>query len=470
MTRVLDIPTVDYSAAHSAALRTRRAGTAADACLDDLAAALAPAWSGVASQAYLDGRAMVSREATALSQACDAMSRGIVDFADEAAAVLAGWRRDAERLAQLERGAADPGVLGIDPADVVAVEATITERDRLREAVAVWERRYDEAGALLAAACLRATTLLDDGVLSTADQLWAIPETLMDELVVAPMQLGAMLLDDPTQADDVVVAQWYALKDQVQHPVRTADEMSGGPQYRDGEWGEGTGTLLASVVGLWGLRRLIGDLDAGVLVHPDGSPTWPPPPGTFPLKKGQRIATTQELNDFRRYIDIRDASSTPRLQTLDELIARPDLERSEHPAFGHTLQRHVDVSDEYLEFRLREGTPENDGRVSAPVTFASRWADRPTAEAAVQQALRSLDADDRAALESSADALVRLHVDGPNLGEVWRLGDASPGERPPTLTAPATSATVVLVRRSEDTFILTTELHASPTAVWSERP
>ncbi len=107
------------------------------------------------------------------------MSRGILDFADEAAAVLPGWRRDAARLTELERGATDPAFIGVDPTDVVAVEATVAERDRLREAVAVWERRYGEAGMQLAGACGRAMALVDDGVLSTSEQLWAIPETLM---------------------------------------------------------------------------------------------------------------------------------------------------------------------------------------------------------------------------------------------------------------------------------------------------
>lgn len=424
MTRVLDIPTVDYSAAHSAALRTRRAGTAADACLDDLAAALAPAWSGVASQAYLDGRAMVSREATALSKACDAMSRGIVDFADEAAAVLPGWRRDAERLAQLERGAADPAVLGIDTADVVAVEATITERDRLRAAVAVWERRYDEAGMQLASACQRATALLDDGVLSTADQLWAIPTTMMDELVVAPLQLGAMLLDDPSQADDVVVAQWYALKDQVQHPVRTVDEMSGGPQYRDGEWGEGTGVAAASVIGLFGLRRVLTpDGSTTTVVH--RRPDWREGRRVRPPKSSGRYRdlSTEEAVRFRRNV-LDPTTPRPRTQTLDEMRAGVDLTRSEHSELGHTVSRHVDVDMDYLLFRLQHGTPTDDGGVAEPPSGASAWIDRATAEATITRALH--DAPEVRNLEnlvsSGRDGHVRLNLPVDDAGVVATRG------------------------------------------------
>ena len=455
MTRVLDIPTVDYSAAHSAALRTRRAGTAADACLDDLAAALAPAWAGVASQAYLDGRAMVSREATALSQACDAMSRGIVDFADEAAAVLPGWRRDAERLAQLERGATDPAVLGIDPADVVAVEATITERDRLREAVAVWERRYDEAGMQLASACHRATALLDDGVLSTADQLWAIPTTLMDELVVAPLRLGAMLLDDPSQADDVVVAQWYALKDQVEHPVRTADEMAGGPQYRDGEWGEGTGQASASVIGLFGLRRMLApDGSTTILVRRQADARENRRTGTEFTPGGYRDLTQEEAIRYARHIQDRNAPM-PRTQTLDEMRAGVDLSRSEHNQLGHTLSRHVDVDMDYLMFRLYQGTPTNRLRVDEPPPVASAWTDQATAERAITDALNAPQnqAALRAFEESSGNGSCTLVLARDDLGVV-----ASRDQYGAVRYDVADHVEVILRRRDGNIFVATTKL------------
>ncbi len=246
--------------------------------------------------------------------------------------------------------------------------------------------------------------------------------------------------------------------------------MAGLPAYEDGRWGEGVGTGLVSVVGIVGLRRLITDLDAGVTVQPDGSATWPPPVGAFPLKKGQRFATTAELVRFRRNIDTRDLSSPVVSQTMDELRAAPDLDRSEHPALGHTISRHVDVTDQYLEFRLREGTPENDGRISPPPEQVSRWTDRATAEATIREALLKLKPADVATLTGPGDGIVRATIDGVDLGEVWRLSDEQPGSERRVLSAPATSATIVLVRRRDDVFVLTTELRASTTAVWREHP
>lgn len=461
MTRILDIPTVDYSAAHSAALRARRAGTAADACLDDLAAALAPAWSGVASQAYLDGRAMVSREATALSQACDAMSRGIVDFADEAAAVLPGWRRDAERLAQLERGAADPAVLGIDPADVVAVEATITERDRLREAVAVWERRYDEAGASLASACLRATTLLDDGVLSTADQLWAIPTTLMRTQVVEPAEAVAMLVDDPSLVDDFAKASVLGLWDQVTHPVRTAREAVGAEHFERGEWGEGTGTSLGGFVGALWLRRAMMDVQAGRTVRPDGSSAWPPPPSQ-PMV-GYRWMTVDELLKYRRNYDLHGPVRLVRTQTLDEMRAGVDLRRSEHPTLGHTLSRHVNVEEDYLFFRLTDGTPMNDGSVMRPETTASRWDDQATAEATITRVINDARPEELEPLSIRGEE-VTLRLGDPDGvgGRVLHLGPPEPDGTRAILRSPATYVEVVLKNVDGQLCVVTTRLYPHP--------
>ena len=89
------IPVVDAAAAHGSALHLRRAATAGEECLDRLAAAVAPEWAGIASQAYLDSRAAVSRHATDLVEAARALSRAVLDFGDEAAVVCARWRQAA---------------------------------------------------------------------------------------------------------------------------------------------------------------------------------------------------------------------------------------------------------------------------------------------------------------------------------------------------------------------------------------
>ncbi len=270
------IPEVDAAAAHGAALLLRRAAIAADECLDDLAAASAPAWSGLASQAYLDGRAAVSRQATDLHQAAHDLSRAILDFADEAAVVVVRWREDARRLGELDATLADPVRAGIDVTGLVGMarhDALVAERESLRERVTTWERRFADAEAQLVSASRRVSAVLDDGVLSVGDQLWAIPETMTQQMLVEPLALAQSVIEHPSTFDDVAKALLLGLKDQLLHPIRTVEEMVGAPAYDDGRWGEGVGTDLALLAGVFSPFRHGGrtDVDADFVRGLDGA-------------------------------------------------------------------------------------------------------------------------------------------------------------------------------------------------------
>lgn len=413
----LPIPVVDVAAARSAALRLRQAAVAADECLDELVDAAPAGWSGAASGAYLDGRAVVSRRATDLADACTLLDRAVVGFSEEAAAVLPPWRTAAERLEALEAVVADPAAGGPDVPALGRLESLVQERDALRSEVAAWERRFGEAEMALTASCSQALATVDDGRLSTGDQLWAIPETVVRQLVVEPVELAGVLLDDPSRADDVARAAWFGLVDQLRNPRRTAEELAGVPAYEDGRWGEGVGTGLATLGGLWGGRRLL--LPDG----PDGSRTGPGRRSSTADGMGEKDAiddhevrsrlTDEEAARFRR--NVQDPSAPrPRLQTLDELRAGVDLSRSEHAALGHTLSRHVDVEPDYLAFRLQHGTPGNDGSIGYAPRQASAWADRSTAETTITDAINA---------PHNARAIQRL-VDGrSSQARIWLYGE-----------------------------------------------
>ncbi len=461
------IPHIDASAGHGASLELRRAAIAAEECLDELAAAMAPAWAGVASQRFLDGRAAVSRQATDLADACHDLSRAIVDFADEAAMVVTRWREDAHRLGELEVTLSDPGRAGIDVTDLGGIaryDVLVAERDALQQKVTAWERRFGDAESLLEGAAGRVCALLDDGALSTGDQLWAIPETMTQQMVVEPLALVQSVIDDPTTFDDVAQALLLGLKDQLLHPVRTVEEMLGAPAYGDGRWGEGVGTDLALIAGALSpfKRTRLPDADTDTVLRLGDAPTcsagvtggfglsiplmlWAAKPTCKVVPPEDRIRFARQMQDM--------SAPRPKTQTLDQLAAGVDLDASEHAHMGHTLSRHVDVDEEYLEYRLRTGTPLPDGSMGNRPGTASVWTDRATAEAVITAGIR----DNLPAIRkwwASGEETMEIAVGpGHDIGLMMRLdgeGDV--------ITSAANCVDVVLARRGDELFIRTTRL------------
>ncbi|MGI4894396.1 MAG: RNase A-like domain-containing protein [Janthinobacterium lividum] len=83
-----------------------------------------------------------------------------------------------------------------------------------------------------------------------------------------------------------------------------------------------------------------------------------------------------------------DEHGEPLPQSMPELLAGVDLERSEVFPGAHTIARHVEVDDEFLKQRLTDGTVEegNPGRVPSA---ASRWTDLETANRVITETLRA---------------------------------------------------------------------------------
>lgn len=465
------IPVVDAAAAHGSALGLRRAAAAGEECLGLLAAAVAPEWSGVASQGYLDGRAAVSRRASDLVEASGVLSRAIVEFGDEAAMVCARWRSEAERLAELELTVADPARAGLDVAALgtSGLDALVADRDSLRLEVAAWERRFGDALAALVSAARQVSALLDDGVLSTSEQLWEIPTTVTELLVVEPLALADLLIDDPSQGDDVAKSMWLGSVERARHPIRSLQEMFGTEQFADGRWGEGVGTGLATIAGIFGTKGLgrVPDADLDT-VRPSAEASADTcavdvgsggglsiPMMMLAAKKTCGTVSLVAANRFAHNIQRSDAPR-PRTQTLDEMQAGVDLDASEHADLGHVLSRHVDVNEDYLRYRLMVGTPETDGARSKPPRAASAWADRATAEASITRAIDEHRGQLDRWMQSGDDSLT-LPVTGEDLGRVMRLdGDGEP------YVQVANHARIVFERRGDEVFIKTTLLDHVP--------
>jgi hypothetical protein len=146
--------------------------------------------------------------------------------------------------------------------------------------------------------------------------------------------------------------------------------------FRAGRWGAGLGTVAAGVVGGKGLKNVLKGqpVDEDVLArHPNAA------------------------FDRRRPL--------PSTQTLDEMLSDGvDLDRHEHADLGHTLRRHVDVDDDYLEDRLTHGTILDNRRRGDIPPSASAWNDRATAEASINRALRDNEAQVRAFTNGPAAA------------------------------------------------------------------
>ena len=300
---------------------------------------------------------------------------------------------------------------GLDGAAPGRLESVVRERDDLRVEVLAWERRFGDAEAALSAACSQVLAIVDGDRMSTADQLWAIPETVVQQMVVEPLGLAGLLLDDPSQVDDVATAMWFGTIDQLRHPRRTAEEMAGLPAYEDGRWGEGVGTGIASVAGLWsGRRLLIPDEGLGPVIGPPGRT-----PGGHPQRRRNRTPlSVQDRIRFAANIQDRGAP-LPQAQTLDEMAAGVDLSRSEHASRGHTISRHVAVDDDYLLFRLEQGTPLPDGTSDRPATTVSAWTDRRTAEETITRAVRQHQIDLEEWLDSG-EPQIEITIWGGELG------------------------------------------------------
>lgn len=207
------------------------------------------------------------------------------------------------------------------------------------------------------------------------------------------------------------VAAWRqapgAALDAVTHPVATLADAVAWDDWAEGRYGAGSVT-------------------AGLLIA-----------GRKPSRSGAAGKVLPPGHRWARYLDAR---GDPLPQSLDELLAGVDLGRNEVFSAAHTMGRHVEVDDAFLQERLRTGARE-DGRAGTPPPRSSRWSDEETAERVVTGALRDHAAE---CAEAAADGATRLTVRGPasaDVGVVWTL---DPRGRP--VEVPVAAVVVVLER------------------------
>lgn len=370
----------------------------------DALARSAVACAEAADQLPLDAEAWVGPAAQAFAERRHRLLQHLADLdvvASRAATTIAAWSNRVEphhealvrwraRLLELQVQDAAAFGAGIDTS-VVQLQA------ELAEAIRGWRTAstaYQVATAELAGHLLGLRAEIVDRRLTVGDHVAEFAGTVWQQGIVEPVRsawdlTGQVFVDPQAWRDDVeaTVDGWFtAIGEAWHHPWRTVRETASGivdaPAWRSGHYGEGLGA-------------------AAVLLLP--TPKW--------LRAGPKagLRRWEQRSAHRRPI----GSPLPRLQTVEELLTWVDLSRHEHPDLGHTLDRHVEVDDDYLIDRLTYGTITPAGTRSFIPPFASRFADRATAEAVITRALQGRAAELRlfAAGHGSDVADLTLRVD-----------------------------------------------------------
>ncbi len=393
MREVLDgygmpVPQVDVTAAHSAALRLRRTGGAARSAGEQVEGLVMPLWWGEASESYWASRGRTSGLIRAVVDAAGLLNAAVLDYAEQVRVALPRWRQAEQLCRDLE-------------ARLVLAETDVTlnagamgvaaELERARKEAADAGAAFGDAVRLLESGARNALAVVDERPRSGGDQFWEGAGTFVRLTVEEPYALAKSVVRNPGSADDVAVAMGIGLWDSVTHPVRTARDMVGAQEFAEGSWGQGAGTTLATVIGLKGLGKVAREADAAGPAAEGGSAPSPHQvflggPGVVGVGRARR-ATQDATIRFSRNIQSPNAPR-PRTQTLDEMAAGVDLSRSEHARLGHAISRHVDVDEDYLRYRLENGTIQSDLEVTNRIPTASSWSDMATAERLTTEAIR----------------------------------------------------------------------------------
>ena len=307
-----------------------------------------------------------------------------------------------------------------------------TSLDRGVGDLASWQARWAEVDHWTAS---RQAVLAEFDAASEelADRLLALADTVADR----PRRLGEHVTDAATAVVDGLVDAAYlpfgwawdargwrstlrgtpgAALDAAGDPVAALRGSLPVDDVLDGRWGAAGGSLAVGFAGR-GLGRAVKGVDP-------------------------------REHDWDRHLR---PDGTPLPQSLPELLAGVDLERSEVFPGAHTIGRHVDVDDEFLKQRLTDGTTELGGRAKAPPGAASRWTDLETADEVVTGVLRA----NRASVESSiAAGRTSIRIGGPapaQAGVVW-VEDGRGG----FAQVPATQCRVVLSRAVDGSWFVAT--------------
>ncbi|NIZ90059.1 RNase A-like domain-containing protein [Kineococcus rubinsiae] len=335
-------------AADTAARAARSTGTAFAEAAGHTAGARIGSWSGSAQLGFAARADALHDRLTLLADVAAAGAGIVEEFSRELGVLQARLRTVDADLAEAQRRTLDTT---LTVADFQSTWAAVDRWQRTRQQVL---DAYDDATDRLAQ---RLTAILDH----VPHRPRSLGEHLADagdavgESVEGSLWIGLGWLDDPGGWWRDVRGLPAALQSQATHPVDTVRDALHVDDLEDGRYGTAAGALGAAAVGR-GLGRAV------ERVTPDGVPG-------------------HERNGPGR---------APGLvpQSLDEMLVGVDLSRSEGVEGGHTIERHVDVDDDYLRARLFKGTPNPaTGQLGRPLGEASRWTDLSTAQSVITRVL-----------------------------------------------------------------------------------
>lgn len=370
----MPVPAVDVVAARRDAQRVGQAAGVAARAADRVGASQPASWFGGAASAADAARAELARCVDDVARLAPAVAGAVGVYADRVVPALARMRAAAEDLQVAlavqasddasPRGAQLVAAAWADyEAGQVAYRAAVTDCERALAAVPA------QSGPLVRGPGRH----VPDGL----GALWAA--AVADPAAGAWALTGAYVTDRQAWRS-AVSGLLPGLVEQVRHPVRTVDELLGGPAWRAGEWGVAVGTAAGALIGFGKLK---------------------------PLTAAEKRRHAPNMAD--------PAAPRPRLQPIDEMLQKVDLDAHEHHALGHTLRRHVNVDDGYLRDRLVKGTVWDEG-VWGPTPRSGRaaaWTDQVTAQEWIGIALRTHEARVRTWAGDGAWKPLELEIPAP---------------------------------------------------------
>lgn len=375
----MPVPVVDVVAARRDAQRLGQAAGLAAGAAGRVRATQPPSWYGGAASAADLARAELARCVDDVARLGRLAAYAVGVYADRVVPALARMRAaGADLQVALAVQAAEYG--SARAAELVSRAWADYESGQVAYRAAV-----DDCERVLAAVPEQAGPLVRGPGRHLPEGLEAFWRSAVADSVAGAWALTGAYVSDRDTWRSAVGALLPGLVEQVRHPLRTLDELAGGPAWRAGDWGVAAGTAAGSLVGLGKFKRLS-------------------------RAEKRRYAPSMADPDAPR----------PRLQPLDELLAEVDLDAHEHADLGHTLRRHVNVDDGYLRDRLVKGTVWDQGVWGPPPAGgrASAWTDRETAQEWIGKTLRANEVKVRTWAGSRQEELV---LEAPAPGSIGRV-------------------------------------------------
>ena len=377
-----ELSTLSPVAADAAAVSARRAVATATAVAErvDSGVTRLGAWYGAARDGYADRVLEVRAQLDTLSFTATAGAELIEGHAlllQMLTTKLAGV--DAEIALVRNR-------LDAAPVDPVATQSDWAELERWQASRERVLAEFDDASAEFATRMFSVLDQVSHRSRRLGEHVDDAARTVVSAGADTAFGAAGWIWDGPGWASTWTQVPGAAL-DAAEHPVDSLADAVAWDDWSEGRYGAGAATLGMAVVG----RGVTGRTGRLGKVLPEG----------------------------HRWAKYLDADGNPLPQSVDDLFAGVDLGRSEVFASGHTIGRHVEVDDEFLQNRLDTGAVENGRTQRYPPRSASRWVDQETAERVITEALRirsaQVDADIAAGLE-------RITVEAPApaaAGVIW---------------------------------------------------